>query len=571
MSISFTVDDVTPAAAPLPTRPLRSLAPDALLVGGDPETPIVDHEGVHPLLAAVHAAFSEHRSLVLSPDVLWLTIAQGVAQHVRLHAESLRPRLVQHGGRSRLEIEHLGPPPRDAAELACMLETFRAGLAAEVGAGMARLFVCDFSTTTDVERMASEVVLLDAYSPYFDFVGACVCGIPEVTLLGTPDDYRAIRQRVDVLPALELDFWHPSLVHIADALVATAEGRPDLDFWRGVYKPRRAYGWQRIMGWSARLYPYIQDVTRLAQRNPLLALPFDFVRPEPDWEDDFLDSSGIRTIDVPATLSRVLIDIRDRTCTPPARLGFDLEAGVTHVEQDASGNLVPRCGYFLRRHERSIHEAIERMKAEHACEPPAPGGILVRDMSTMGEVVALYEHLSSAVLFDGPRAWRLRRLEVMGEGPYQRLRGTIRLERWTQLMPLLDLPGGRLLCEADGVYVCVRAADVTRDPDAHEVDEITGLQGPACEGWTLDAGLEQIPIVDRRLSDLLFRVLDGGPDVDLPALGTLRDLRDEQRREDERREEERRRAMTPEELELERKDEERRSRRAEERKQRRRT
>lgn len=304
------------------------------------------------------------------------------------------------------------------------------------------------------------------------------------------------------------------------------------------------------MGWSARLYPYIQNVTRLAQRNPLLALPFDFVRPEAEGEDDFLDRSGIRTIDVPARLSRVLIDIRDRTCTPPARLEFDLEAGVTHVEQDASGNLVPRCGYFLRRHERSIHEAIERMKAEHAYEPPVPMGILLSDLSTMGEVVALYEHMSSAVLFDGPRAWRLRRLEVMGEGQYQRLRGTIELERsWQTLRPLFDLPDGRLLCETDHVYVCVRAADVTHDPDAHEVDDITGLPGPACERWTLDAGLEQISFVARRLSDLLFRVLDGGPDVELPALGTLRDLRDERSREDERREEERRRAMTPEERE----------------------
>jgi Domain of unknown function (DUF4419) len=35
---------------------------------------------------------------VLSPDAVWLTIAQGVAQHVRMNAEELRPRLVNHGG-----------------------------------------------------------------------------------------------------------------------------------------------------------------------------------------------------------------------------------------------------------------------------------------------------------------------------------------------------------------------------------------------------------------------------------------------------------------------------------------
>ncbi len=31
----------------------------------------------HPLVAAVHAAFSDHRPLVLSPDMLWLLIGKG--------------------------------------------------------------------------------------------------------------------------------------------------------------------------------------------------------------------------------------------------------------------------------------------------------------------------------------------------------------------------------------------------------------------------------------------------------------------------------------------------------------
>src|SRR4051812_17765611 len=33
----------------------------------------------HPVVAAVHMAFSDHRPLCLSPDILWLMIAQGVA------------------------------------------------------------------------------------------------------------------------------------------------------------------------------------------------------------------------------------------------------------------------------------------------------------------------------------------------------------------------------------------------------------------------------------------------------------------------------------------------------------
>jgi hypothetical protein len=52
----------------------------------------------HPLLAAAHFAFSKHRPIVLSPDMIWVTILQGLARHVNDHAERLRNRFVAHQG-----------------------------------------------------------------------------------------------------------------------------------------------------------------------------------------------------------------------------------------------------------------------------------------------------------------------------------------------------------------------------------------------------------------------------------------------------------------------------------------
>ncbi|GIG87409.1 DUF4419 domain-containing protein [Plantactinospora endophytica] len=78
--VTFPVDAVSSAAEPLPTRPLGQLFDDALVVGGDPALPVLAPNGVHPLLGAVGRAFAEHRPLVLSPDAVWLTIAQGAAQ-----------------------------------------------------------------------------------------------------------------------------------------------------------------------------------------------------------------------------------------------------------------------------------------------------------------------------------------------------------------------------------------------------------------------------------------------------------------------------------------------------------
>ncbi|WP_205525530.1 hypothetical protein [Pyxidicoccus trucidator] len=66
---TFEVDDVKQAWTPVLTEALGALVKDALWMAPAPQTQVVNPQGVHPLLAAVHQAFAEHRPLVLAPDV----------------------------------------------------------------------------------------------------------------------------------------------------------------------------------------------------------------------------------------------------------------------------------------------------------------------------------------------------------------------------------------------------------------------------------------------------------------------------------------------------------------------
>jgi len=271
---SFRVDDVRTATEPLPTRPLAEvqaeLFGEVLALGGDPGTPVIEPNGVHPLLDAVSRAFVDHRWLVLSPDAVWLTIAQGVAQHIRLHAEELRPKLVGRQGREALTLEML-EPPANADEWRAVIEQL--GKEVVRGAAGADLFECDFSTSTEVERTASRVIMLDGYSPYFSYSVQCVCGIPRITLTGTVEDWRKIRSRIDRLPEFGLEQWARSLAPIADEFVQAASGEPNLWFWQRIYNPADAYGGEVITGWIARLYPYLMAGGIGDHPNPLLDLP----------------------------------------------------------------------------------------------------------------------------------------------------------------------------------------------------------------------------------------------------------------------------------------------------------
>src|SRR5262245_16698262 len=98
--IRFEVADVTPAPHVLLHGPLKPALERNLrlkvLSGLDDQTEIIKGADFHPLIAAAFVAFKRHYPLVLSPDMLWITILQGVSQHIQNNAEHLRHRLVHH-------------------------------------------------------------------------------------------------------------------------------------------------------------------------------------------------------------------------------------------------------------------------------------------------------------------------------------------------------------------------------------------------------------------------------------------------------------------------------------------
>ena len=384
--VTFPVDDVTPVTDALPLLPLAEQFPDALVVGGSAE--VLAPDGVHPLLSAVAKAFAEHRPLVLSPDAVWLTIARGIAQHVKLHAEELRQLLVSHDGKKRLEVFVDGPMPTDAQSWAHVVELF----AKQIGD---TTFECDFTTSTDVERLAAHVALMDAYSPYYAYWCVCVCGIPSITLTGTADDWRKIRARVDDLGVLGLSRWVRSLAPIMDEFVRAASGNARTEFWQRIYNPADAYGGELVTGWITRFYPYLALDGTNGEPNPMLDLrlsePRDHSRP--------YNGPGISTRTVPNTLCRATINVSDLD----ANRVVALDAGLVGVTQDPSGALRPVAGWALVEAPPDIEKVLDRLVAEHETTPPVTEG---RGPSGGAETIALYNRIGTASLFGG--AWRLR-------------------------------------------------------------------------------------------------------------------------------------------------------------------
>jgi hypothetical protein len=160
--VTFTVSDVVPAPAPL--AEVTTLEAIKAFLDGPVESCSHYHGALvagvrsHPLIATLHAAFRDHRPVCLSPDVVWLTLAQGFAHHVNAHAEELRPLLVRHAGKLAIQVRRddfvKGSPENPWPEA---FAAFSDQIRGHIGDETHALVVSDFSTTGPVERAASEV------------------------------------------------------------------------------------------------------------------------------------------------------------------------------------------------------------------------------------------------------------------------------------------------------------------------------------------------------------------------------------------------------------------------------
>jgi hypothetical protein len=423
--VTFAVDEVTPAGEVLPEWPvhraLRAMLGREIESCGDYHSNVVKDVNYQGLLAAVYLAFSQHRPLVLTPDAVWVTIAQGIAHHMAIHGERLRERFVSHAGRLELQYEVSnwveGSPENPWQEA---FASWSGQIRAHVGAAVHDLLVCDFSTTGPVERTVSQIVMMDVFERYFHYVLVCICGIPTVTLEGTTADWERLREKVRGLRVFDIDWWLEHLLPICDQFVAASRGEVDLEHWRGICKLRQEYGGDVINGWVCKLFPYLREWYEgpCRRRNPI-----------------FESGEGMQTLLAPPGLSRVPFVWRDAQTGRERKM--EAIAGLVGVTQDA-GTMALRAkvGWAVRERDK-MKELLGRLKAEHAvgmCGGADVRGVTRRESSLIpADLAEFYDRTNGVELFGRGRAavYRIVGLDEVLPGLEDR-------DTWTRLAWLAD-------------------------------------------------------------------------------------------------------------------------------------
>ena len=185
-------------------------------------------------------AYADHHPLVLSPDMVWLIISQGFSRYVNAHAEEMRDLLVFHEGKMDLVVNSNNDVLSLSGDWKRLLNDFSACIANNTKGELADLMTADFTTTGITERVASQISLMDAVKKYFNYANIVAgCGIPSITLKGSPDDWQKVLDKTLSLKKYHLEKWVSDLEPILKEFVKASKGHANKKFWRNIVKKVR--------------------------------------------------------------------------------------------------------------------------------------------------------------------------------------------------------------------------------------------------------------------------------------------------------------------------------------------
>jgi hypothetical protein len=130
-----------------------------------------------------------------------------------------------------------------------VLAEFEAQIIGQAPDPVAGSFAHPFGTSTPCELAARRATLLKTASPFYQYHLATMCGIPEIVLHGSTDDWRWIRQHAEDFRRLGMTRRIDALLPVLDQFVAAAGGQPDPAFWRSFYKFDSESGSSYVSGW----------------------------------------------------------------------------------------------------------------------------------------------------------------------------------------------------------------------------------------------------------------------------------------------------------------------------------
>lgn len=204
-------------------------------------------------------AYNNHHNLVIRPDDVWAAIVTQFSFYINKQAEQFRGKFVNFDGKKELTVSVVGTlrnaPYNTLTEL--MTQKIHENL---VDPQFKQWILPNFTTTTDNDLVTVGVVFMATMKKYFDYGFMLACGIPQITLEGSIQDWQNIYDRLEKLKEYKLRKWYDMLEPVVKQFVNAKMGNVDKDFWQRIVNYERGgSGPSYISGWITVFCTFDQD------------------------------------------------------------------------------------------------------------------------------------------------------------------------------------------------------------------------------------------------------------------------------------------------------------------------
>ena len=252
---------------------------DYNVMGASPNfyTTKVYTKDISNILQGFYSAYENHLPIRLTPDIIWLLIVQGFAQHINFNSEDLRERFVNFENKKKLEViisKYHSYKQMKSEDYEDLFENLTEQIKAHIGAELVDTINFNFSTSNKITKVVGYTSVMSAMKLYFEYRGFChSCNFPYIILEGKLEDWESILKKTKELSKYDLKHWIDALESILLKIIETKKGKIDKEFWKSILCPDKiderieigmSYKYKTIQvdgikGWLLIFFPYFKN------------------------------------------------------------------------------------------------------------------------------------------------------------------------------------------------------------------------------------------------------------------------------------------------------------------------
>lgn len=216
------------------------------------------------LVGLLSEAYSNHRKVAIAPQDVWMLLISEIAIEVNAHAVTYRELFTDSDEKQELSVPSGSMTDMPMHVLSNMLSkcvNFDAELLFPV-----------FSTSTHMSDEMTHALFCDMASPYYDYSMFC-CGIPEIKLMGTWDDWEHLYFNWQSLNAVftsanaNLTEYFARVDHVLKQILFTfSADDANVGFWENIFTQKNvgSGGELAINGWIADLFMKLHSFKKIS-------------------------------------------------------------------------------------------------------------------------------------------------------------------------------------------------------------------------------------------------------------------------------------------------------------------